>query len=92
MKKAFIDLLNGEDSTLRINKFCTIHRWTKDALGNPVDKLEVTFSITSAFSHSYVIDSREWRSVVSEIQRFQTKAFADAAETLNRHLANGYIG
>lgn len=93
MKNAITNLINStEPATLKINQFCTLHRWTKDAIGTEVDCLEARFSITHSTSHIYKIEARDWRGVVAELQEAQTKAFMDAAATYNKQLANGYIG
>lgn len=92
MKKEINNLLASTNETLKINQFCTLHRWTKDALGQEVDRLCVDFSLTHAFSHRYEIQSRDWRGIMAAIQDAQTKAFAAAAEEFNSQLANGYIG
>lgn len=92
MKKKINHLIESEDASLKINNFCTLHRWTKDMAANDVDRLVATFSITHYASHSYEIESRDWRGIVAEVQEAQTKAFAAAAEEFNKQLANGYIG
>lgn len=92
MKNEITKLLDSDNSILKINNFCQLRRWKKDALGNDVDKLVMEFSLTHKYSHTYEIAARDWRGVVEEVQAAQTKAFADAAEELNKQLANGRIG
>ena len=92
MKNEIIELLNSEEGTLKINKFCTLHRWTKSALNEDVDRLQAIFSITRYSSHTVDIDSRTWRAIVDDVASAQSKAFADSAEELNKQLLNGYIG
>ena len=90
MKKEITALVESKEGTLKLNQFCTLYRWTWSI--TEVDKLEVRFDLTSASSHMYEIHSRDWQGIVEEIKEAQTKAFADAAETLNKQIANGYIG
>lgn len=92
MKKEIIELVNSKEGTLKINNFCELHRWTKSALNEDVDRLEVIFSITHYMSHIVEIQSREWKSIVDEVVSAQNKAFADSANELNKQLLNGYIG
>lgn len=92
MKKEIIALVNSQDGELKINKFCTLHRWTKSALNEDVDRLEAIFSITHYMSHIVEIQSREWRDIVNEVAAAQTKAFAESAEEYNNQLKHGYIG
>lgn len=93
MKKQITNLIGStEPTTLKINRYCTLYRWTKDAIGTEVDCLEVRFDIFHVSSHIYKIEARDWRGVVAEVQEAQIKAFADAAATYNKQLTNGYIG
>lgn len=91
MKKEIINLINSANATLTINKFCKIRRWTKDALNNDVDRLEVEFSIKHVYDYSAEINARDWQGVINEVQEHQTKAFAAAAATYNKELKNGYL-
>lgn len=92
MKKEINHLLESENASLKVNNYCTLHRWTKDILNNDVDRLVATFSITHYSSHSYEIKARDWQGIVAEVQESQTKAFTASADELNKQLANGYIG
>ena len=92
MKNEILKLLNSENDYLKINKFCSLHRWQKDALGYSVDCLKVEISLTHAFSHCYTITARDWREIVEEVKNAQTQAFKDAVEELNKQLANGRLG
>ena len=92
MKKELNALINSEDATLKINAFCYLHRWTKNALGENIDCLTVTFDLNYVSSHTYYLAARDWQGIVAEVQEAQTKAFADAAATFNTQLKNGYIG
>lgn len=92
MKNKITDLLNRDDATLKINSFCELRRYQKNALGNPVDRLDAVFSITHSSDFVVTISARDWRGVIEELRTAQRKAFAEAAETLDRQLENGYIG
>lgn len=92
MKKELMELINSESASLNINKFLRIDRWKSDAIGNKVDKLEAIFSIQHIRSRHFEIKSRDYNGIIAEIQEYQTKAFAEAAEEYNKQLRNGYIG
>lgn len=92
MKKEIIALVNSKEGRLKINNYCTLERWTKSALNEDVDRLRVVFSITHVQSHTFEIQSREWRDIVDEVVAAQTKAFAEAASEYNKQLTHGYIG
>lgn len=92
MKEKIINLLNSENATLRINQYCTLHRWKKDVFGDSVDALEVVFHITNSFHSIAKIESRNWRKIVEEVADAQERAFVLAAEEYNKQLRNGYIG
>ena len=92
MKKELTELINSENSSLKINKFLCLERWKKDAIGNKVDKLEAIFSIQHIGSRNFEIKSRDYNGIIAEVQEYQTKAFVEAAEEYNKQLRNGYIG
>lgn len=76
---------------LKLSPFCSLHRWTKDALGTPVDHLTADFQILASHDASVEIKSRDWNGILIEAQEAQIQIFAEAAKTLNREIANGYI-
>jgi len=92
MKKEITTLLNSEDATLKINKFCILRRWTKNWCGYDVDCLVAEFSITHAFSHRCEIKARDWRGIVEEVLEAQTEAFTKAMNECNKNLKHGYLG
>lgn len=91
MKKEIENLLNSENAYLDLNKFCCLHRWQKNAFGEPVDCLKVEFSITSAFDYREEITARDWRGIVEQVREAHTRAFAKASEVLSTELKAGYI-
>ena len=91
MKKEIENLLNSENAYLDLNKFCCLHRWQKNAFGEPVDCLKVEFSITSAFDYREEITARDWREIVEQVREAHTRAFAKASEVLSTELKAGYI-
>ena len=91
MKKEIENLIRSEDALLRLSPFCTLHRWTKDEIGTPVDYLTADFWILSSHDASIEIKSRDWNGILVEVQEAQTRIFAEAAKILNREIANGYI-
>lgn len=91
MKKEIENLLNSENAYLDLNKFCCLHRWQKNAFGEPVDCLKVEFSITSTFDYREEITARDWRGIVEQVREAHTRAFAKASEVLSTELKAGYI-
>lgn len=91
MKKEIENLLNSENAYLDLNKFCCLHRWQKNAFGEPVDCLKVEFSITSTFDYREEITARDWRGIVEQVRDAHTRAFAKASEVLSTELKAGYI-
>lgn len=91
MKKEITTLLAANDGKLQLNSFCTLGRYTKNALGMDVDELVAYFSIISSCDRMVHIQSRDWQGIIQEVQAAQTEVFASAAEKLNSELANGYI-
>lgn len=91
MKKEIENLLKSENAYLDLNKFCCLHRWQKNAFGEPVDCLKVEFSITSTFDYREEITARDWRGIVEQVREAHTRAFAKASEVLSTELKAGYI-
>ena len=91
MKKEIENLLNSENSYLKLSNFCTLHRWQKNAFGEPVDCLKVEFSITTTYDYSEYITARDWRGVVEQVRAAHTRAFTKASEILSTELKAGYI-
>lgn len=91
MKKEIENLLNSENAYLDLNKLCCLHRWQKNAFGEPVDCLKVEFSITSTFDYREEITARDWRGIVEQVRDAHTRAFAKASEVLSTELKAGYI-
>lgn len=91
MKKEIEKLLKSEDAYLKLNKFCTLHRWTQNAFGERVDCLEAQFSVLSEFDYIEMVKSRIWREIVDEVCELQQKVFKVVGETLSKELKNGYI-
>ena len=55
MKKEIIKLLNSEQAYLKINKYITLKRWTKNAFDDEVDCLQAISSIEHcADGHKYI--------------------------------------
>lgn len=91
MKKEIENLLIEQDGYLKLNNFCTLHRWQKNAFGEPVDCLQAEFSITSAFDYLEYITARDWQGVVEQVREAHIKAFAKASEILSTELKAGHI-
>lgn len=91
MKKEIENLLESENAYLDLNKYCSLHRWQKNAFGEPVDCLKVDFSITTTYDYSEYITARDWRGVVEQVREAHTRAFANASEVLSTELKAGYI-
>lgn len=91
MKKEIEKLLKSEDAYLKLNKFCTLHRWTKNAFGEQVDCLRAEFSILHEFDHLKELTARDWRGIVEQVCELQQKVLKVVGETLSKELKNGYI-
>lgn len=91
MKREIMKLLRQSEGYLSINKFCALHRYTKDALGREVDVLNLEISISTSYDYIIEIKSRDFKDVVDEIKQYQTKAFKEIAEKFNEELENGYL-
>lgn len=91
MKKEIEKLINSEDAFLNINPFCTLHRWTKSAIGEQTDSLTATFHVLSSADRVVNIENRDWVGIVEAIGDAQEEFFSEIAKKLNSDLGAGYI-
>lgn len=91
MKKEIERLINSDNAMININRYCRLERWTRDAVGNEVDKLAVIFSITHVNDFTAEITARDWKGVVAEIRSSIAAAFSKAASEYAKQLDNGYL-
>ena len=91
MKNEIEKLLKSEDAYLKLNKFCTLHRWTQNAFGEKVDCLEAHFSVLRKLDYIEIVKSRTWREIVDEVCELQEKVFKTIADKINNNLKNGVL-
>lgn len=91
MKKEIETLLTQENGYLKLSNWCTLHRWTKDAFGAPVDCLKAEFNVLHCFDSLFYIKARDWQGIVAELQELHKIAFNRAGERLANELKGGYI-
>lgn len=93
MKKDIMELLKSENGYLRINNISYLHRWTKDALGNEVDRLELEFDTINNVNFSIYereIKSRDYAGIISECQVITENFMTEVSKTLCNNMKAGY--
>lgn len=93
MKKEIMELVNSEEGTLRINNVSYLHRWTKDGLGNKVDKLVLEFDNINHVNFGIAnrdIESRDYDGIVRECEDLTNRFFAEVSRRLTSDLKAGY--
>lgn len=95
MKKEIMNLLNNtnEEAYFRINNISYLRRWTKDALGNDVDRLTLEFDCINDVRFSVYdseIKSRDYDGIIKECQELTQKFTDEIARTLCKNLGAGY--
>lgn len=92
MKKEIMKLINSSNGQLRINNVCTLRRWTKSAMDEKVDCLQLVFDPINNVEYSgwTMINSRDYDGIIEEISQATTAFFADVADRLVKNLENGY--
>lgn len=94
MKEKIINLIEGKNNTiLKINKYITLRRQYYKKIGTTtmVDKITVESSITSFRDGVKEIESRDWRTILKEVNEFQKEMFAKASEKYIKQVENGYL-
>ena len=96
MNKKIKALFEQEESSLKINEFCTLRYFLKDALGmdnNGAGHLVVDFKCFYGKAwHSAHIESRELNEIKEAIKKEQTYFFDELRDMLNKQIDGGYIG
>jgi len=93
MKKEIEQLLASENATLKINRYCRLHRWQRiDFPVQKVDGLRADFSVVHAYDYAVDIKARTWQGVVEEVAQAQVEAFRRAGDEYAKRLKNGYLG
>ena len=70
-------LVESEGGKVRLNNFSTLVRWTKDGLGNNVDRLAIDFDTTELLCRSLAdIKSRDYEGIIAECDA-ATKNYLD---------------
>lgn len=92
MKKEIENLLASSSAHLKLNQFCTLYRWQKDALGHWCDRLTVEVSLI-AKPHDFCceVNSRDCAGIIREASAAVAKAFVQVAGRLITEMENGYI-
>lgn len=91
MKKEFMKLLKGENSTLKLNAFSTLEKYQKDIRGKDVDRLILRVKIPSFSLLQYDINSRDMQGIIEEVKYYQNIVFSELAKNLNKNIENGYL-
>ena len=78
MKKELKELLARESGRMKLSAICYLQRWTKDGIGEDVDKLTINFDSPtgSVYFYSAEIENRTTDGIAQEIAQ-HTKAFAE---------------
>ena len=96
MVKKIKELFQQEESSLKINEFCTLRYFFKDVIGddnNGVGHLKVEFKCSYGNAgHSATIESREPEEIKEAIKKEQAYFFDSLRDMLNRQIDGGYIG
>ena len=86
MKKEIMSVVNSENATLKVTQFGTLRRWTKDAIGTPVDKLAIEISIKERRMIPYEIKSRTYSEIIEEID----EAIKDYFDTISSETRSAF--
>lgn len=92
IKKDIVNALNEETAFVKLNEIAALHRWRKSALGEDVDRLEVSFKYISGVKGgwSFPIESRDYDGILDEVERYTREYMEMCAEAMAKNLRNGY--
>ncbi|MBO7713961.1 MAG: hypothetical protein J6S85_10355 [Methanobrevibacter sp.] len=93
MKKEIMKLVKSEEGTFRLNNISTLRRWSKDGLGNPVDKLVLDFESINHVCFGICdteIHARDYDGIIAECQEITTRFLDEVARSLKNDMRAGY--
>lgn len=92
MKKEIEKLLSSENDSLRLNEYCILKRWKKDALNQKVDRLVIEFNnYYGKYNKIVEIESRNYSEIIKLIENEIKKFFLELGNNLSKDFKNGYI-
>lgn len=92
MKKEIESLLKSENQTLRINEYCCLNRWQKDALNQDVDMLVLEFkNFYGKYNKNVEIKSRDCAEIIKIVETEIKNFFEELGNCLAENFKNGYL-
>ncbi len=85
--------IKSTKAIVKINGISYLRRWTKTALGEDVDRLELVFCPIGGISKggsSYSVESRDLDGIIIEIETYTTEYLKEVAERAAKNLRAGY--
>lgn len=94
LKKDIVALVKSNKGEVKINRICKLVRWTKDGLGDEVDKLELQFCRlggNGVYQTGVEIYGREYTDIEVEVA-YEIKKYLEAeAKNMINDLRASYI-
>lgn len=93
MKKEIKALVNSKEGTFRLNNISYLKRWTKDALGDPVDMLVIDFDNINHVNFApqrYKITARDYDGIIEECTAAIEKHLLTVSNQLVKDINAGY--
>ena len=93
MKKEIMNLITTREGQYRINNISYLKRWTKDGMGEDVDKLTLEFDNINnvCFSiYDQEIKSRDYDGIIRECQELTKRFMQEVERELLNNIRVGY--
>ena len=93
MKKEIMNLITSSEGQFRINNISYLKRWTKDGMGEDVDKLTLEFDNINnvCFSiYDQEIKSRDYDGIIRECQELTKRFMQEVERELLNNISVGY--
>ena len=88
-----MNLVKSEYGTFALNNVSYLRRWTHDALGDKVDRLEINFrTINNVYFNDCIheIEARDYDGIIEECAKATEVYFAEVQRKLISNMRNGY--
>ena len=72
LKKDIMNLVKSDEGSAKVNNITTLRRWTKNALGEDIDRMTATFEYVAGVKGGFVFDiaSRDYNGIISSTYRY----------------------
>ena len=91
-EQEIMEAIKAESADVKLNAITSLHRWTKDGMGEKVDRMDVHFDYVCGIKggKNYEINSRDYDGIIKEVSDYTKDYLSKCADKMIQNLENGY--